>query len=166
MSYWTAQREGRLCITQYFKCYFGGKRRIQNISTYTLQSGSNPQISNKSHPLHNWSLSPFTHLELMPKAVMKASLIWYIKAKGLLLRTTRKISGRMMNAWIIKPTITVTMNNASLPSSSPISSMLATRCAIRLQIPTGAYLQKTTEKKLRHESINTLCMFLSTACNS
>ena len=83
----------------------------------------------------------------MPKAVMKASLIWYIKAKGLLLRTTRKISGRMINAWIIKPTITVTMNNASLPSSSPISSMLATRCAIRLQIPTGAYLQTTTEKR-------------------
>ena len=59
----------------------------------------------------------------------------------------------MMNAWIIKPTITVTMNNASLLSSSPISSMLATRCAIRLQIPTGAYLQTTTEKKMRYKSI-------------
>jgi len=73
-----------------------------------------------------------------------------MKVKGLLLRTTRKISGRMINAWITKPTITVTMNNASLLSSSPISTMLATRCAIRLQIPTGAYLQMTTEKKLRH----------------
>ena len=92
-------------------------------------------------------LKPDTYLELMPKAVMKASFIWYIKVKGLLLRTTRKISGRMMNAWIIKPTITVTMNNASLLSSSPMSTMLATRCAIRLQIPTGAYLQTTTEKK-------------------
>ncbi len=80
----------------------------------------------------------------MPKAVMKASFIPYIKTKGLVLRTTKKMSGRMMNAWIVKPTITVTMNKASLLSSSPISSMLATRCAIRLQMPTGAYLQMET----------------------
>ena len=63
----------------------------------------------------------------MPNAVTKASLILYMKIKGLVLRTAKKISGRMMKAWMVRPTITVTMNKAKRSSSFPISSMLATR---------------------------------------
>ena len=88
------------------------------------------------------SLFLTTNLELMPKAVMKASFIPYMNLKGLVLRTTKKMRGKMMKAWIIKPTITVTMNKASLLISPPMSSMLATRCAMRLHTPNGAYLTK------------------------
>ena len=91
----------------------------------------------------------YTYLELMPKAVMKASLIPYIKTNGFDLLTTKKISGSMIKAWIIKPTITVTMNKASLLSSSAISSMLATRCAIKLQTPIGAYLTTNRDVIIR-----------------
>ena len=89
-----------------------------------------------------WTILSYRYLELMPKAVMKASFIPYMNLNGLVLRTTKKMRGKMMKAWIIKPTITVTMNKASLLISPPISSMLATRCAMRLHTPNGAYLTK------------------------
>ena len=71
----------------------------------------------------------------------------YMKIKGLVFRTAKKISGRMMKAWIDKPANTVTMNRASLRSSPPMSTILATRWAIRLQIPIGAYLEKKKKKR-------------------
>ena len=53
----------------------------------------------------------------------------------------------MMKAWIDKPANTVTMNRASLRSSPPMSTILATRWAMRLQTPIGAYLKQTKKQK-------------------
>ena len=52
-----------------------------------------------------------------------------------------------MKAWIDKPANTVAMNRASLRSSPPMSTILATRWAMRLQTPIGAYLKQATKKK-------------------
>ena len=83
----------------------------------------------------------------MPNAVIKASFMPYMKRKGLAFRTAKKISGRTMKAWIDKPTNTVTMNRASLCISPPMSSILATRWAIKLQTPIGAYLKQQQQKQ-------------------
>ena len=82
------------------------------------------------------------YLELIPNAVIKASFMPYMKMKGLAFRTAKKISGRMIKAWIDKPANTVAMKRASLRSSPSMSTILATRWAIRLQTPIGAYLKK------------------------
>ena len=76
----------------------------------------------------------------------------YMKGKGLALRTAKKISGRMMKAWIDNPANTVAMNRASLRSSPPMSTILATRWAIRLQIPIGAYLEKRKKKSFTYNN--------------
>ena len=87
------------------------------------------------------------YLELIPNAVIKASFMPYMKGKGLALRTAKKISGRMMKAWIDNPANTVAMNRASLRISPPMSTILATRWEIRLQTPIGAYLNQNKLKK-------------------
>jgi len=71
----------------------------------------------------------------------------YMKGKGLALRTAKKSSGSMMKAWIDNPANTVAMNRASLRNSPPMSTILATRWAIRLQTPIGAYLNQNKFKK-------------------
>ena len=79
----------------------------------------------------------------------------YMKIKGLAFRTAKKISGRMMKAWIDRPANTVAMNRASLRSSPPMSTILATRWAIRLQIPIGAYLEIKKKRKKSHSHTTT-----------
>ena len=68
-----------------------------------------------------------------------------------------------MKAWIDKPANTVAMNRASLRSSPPMSTILATRWAMRLQIPIGAYLKQNKKgKQIKNcSSLNCISMLHS-----
>ena len=49
--------------------------------------------------------------------------------------------GRTTRVWIIKPIVSVTINMPSFCIDPKISSILATRAAIKLQTPIGEYLK-------------------------
>ena len=84
-----------------------------------------------------------SYLESVPKAVTIASRRPFMNLYGFLRVMAKKIIGSTTRAWIINPTMTVTINIPKSFSSSNMSVMAANLAAIMLQIPIGEYLENT-----------------------
>jgi hypothetical protein len=81
------------------------------------------------------------YLDAVPTAVIQAWNIFFIKMNGFFRTAITYKPGRMTNACMTKPVITVIIYQPSMIAKLPISSIAMIFPAIKLRIPIGEYLK-------------------------